>query len=273
MRQSFWSTMRTSPSLTTSAESPPGPSVMLVSTWMATRQPAEVELLAVGRCGSRLVNPSAPHPAVELAGRVAGQQHADVAGQVVAQPRLVPVVAVEVGDVEVVGAVDARQQVVVELVVAGEREPRAEERRHEPRVAQDRAVLGLDEDPGVAERRGAHHRPPTLPAGPGAARGCSASGDGRVGVLLAGARHVLGPRRAVPVAQLVAAGRVGVPPGGHASGWPASPAWPPAVDGRTCWRRCRPAPPAAVVGGGVDEAVPHEPSCSTPAPSPSRPAR
>ena len=43
----------------------------------------------------------------------------------------------------------------------------------------------------------------------------AASGDGRVGVLLAVARHVLGPRRAVPVAQLVAAGRVVVPAGGH----------------------------------------------------------
>ena len=29
---------------------------------------------------------------------------------------------------------------------------------HEPRVADDRAVVGLDEDPGVADRRGAHRR-------------------------------------------------------------------------------------------------------------------
>ena len=57
------------------------------------------------------------------------------------------------------------------------------------------------------------------------------SGDGRVGVLLAAARHVLGPRRAVPVAQLEAAGRVGVPAGGHrrasarpTAGWSASAA-------------------------------------------------
>ena len=94
---------------------------------------------------------------------------------------------------------------------------------HEPRVADDRAVVGLDEDPGVAERRRAHHRRPTLPASsggsavpaPGATR---RSGDGRVGVLLAGAGDVLGPGRAVPVAQLVAAGRVGVPAGGHRRG-------------------------------------------------------
>ena len=57
-----------------------------------------------------------------------------------AQPRLVEVVAVEVGDVEVVGALDPGAQVGVELVVAGEEEPRTEERRHEPRVAHDRAA-------------------------------------------------------------------------------------------------------------------------------------
>ena len=51
VRQSFWSTMRTSPSLTTSAESPPGPSVMLVSTWMATLSPPRSSS-SRRRCGS-----------------------------------------------------------------------------------------------------------------------------------------------------------------------------------------------------------------------------
>ena len=113
---------------------------MLVSTWIATRQAvAEVELLAVGGA-DEVGEAERPHPPLELAGRVAGEQDADVAAEVVAQPRLVEVVAVEVRDVEVVGVLDARQQVVVELVVAREHEPRAEERRHEPRVAEDRAV-------------------------------------------------------------------------------------------------------------------------------------
>src|SRR5262245_54887589 len=44
------------------------------------------------------------------------------------------------------------------------------------------------------------------------------SGDGRVGVLLAGPGHVLGPLRAVPVAQLVASRRIGVPAGGCGRG-------------------------------------------------------
>ena len=61
-------------------------------------------------------------------------------------------------------------------------------------------------------RRG-RSRSPLMPARPTGGR--RRSGDGRVGVLLAVARHVLGPRRAVPVAQLVAAGRVVVPAGGH----------------------------------------------------------
>ncbi len=39
VRQSFWSTRRDVPSLTTSAESPPGPSVIEVSVWMATVSP------------------------------------------------------------------------------------------------------------------------------------------------------------------------------------------------------------------------------------------
>ena len=73
-----------------------------------------------------------------LVGRVAGQQDRDVATEVLAQPRLVVVVAVEVRDVEEVGVLDAFEQVVVELVVAGEDEPRPEERRDEPGVAEDR---------------------------------------------------------------------------------------------------------------------------------------
>ena len=110
MRQSFWLTSRLVPSLTTSAESPPGPSVIDVSTWIATVRPpprsssspstvrmkfGEAERRAAVRSSSRR--------------RVAGHSTAMSRRQVVAQPRLVEVVAVEVGDVEVVGALDPRR--------------------------------------------------------------------------------------------------------------------------------------------------------------------
>ena len=39
------------------------------------------------------------------------------------------------------------------------------------------------------------------------------SGDGRVGELLAGTRHVLGPGAAIPVAEFESSGRVGIPAG------------------------------------------------------------
>ena len=122
----------------------------------------------------------------------------------VGQPGCVVVVTVQVRDVQEVGPLDAFEQVVGQLVVAGEREPRTEERRHEPGIAQDRDPAGLDQDAGVADRGRTHVR--------GAA---SRSGNRRVGELLTRTRHVLGPRRAVPVTQLVAARRVGVPAGRH----------------------------------------------------------
>ena len=50
VRQSFWFTSRPVPSLITNAESPPGPSVMLISQWMAmVRFGPELHLLAVDR--------------------------------------------------------------------------------------------------------------------------------------------------------------------------------------------------------------------------------
>ena len=69
---------------------------------------------------------------------------------------VVVVVAVEVRDVEEVGVLDAIEQVVRQLVVAGEREPRSEERRLEPRVAQDRDVARLDQYSGVTDRGRTH---------------------------------------------------------------------------------------------------------------------
>ena len=98
---------------------------------------AEVGLLAVDGA-DEVREPERPEPLVELAARVAGDEDADVAADVVGQPRLVEVVAVQVRDVEEVGVLDLRHQLVAELVVAREHEPRSEERRDEPRVADDR---------------------------------------------------------------------------------------------------------------------------------------
>ena len=64
-----------------------------------------------------------------------------------------------------VGALDAGNKVVIQLVVARKREPGREERRLEPRVAEDRAAVGLDQDAGVPERRGGDHAAANLPAG------------------------------------------------------------------------------------------------------------
>ena len=43
-RQSFWSSSRLSPSSTISAESPPGPSVIDVSTWISTVRPSVISM-------------------------------------------------------------------------------------------------------------------------------------------------------------------------------------------------------------------------------------
>jgi hypothetical protein len=91
-----------------------------------------------------------------LEGRIAGEQDRDVAAQVIAQPRLVVVVAVQVRDVQEVGVLDALLEIVGQSVVAREREPRTEERGHEPRIAEDRPGVGLDQDSRVADRRRAH---------------------------------------------------------------------------------------------------------------------
>ena len=156
------------------------------------RQPGrDLHLLAVdGRHELGEAEPA--QRAALLTGGVAGEQDRDVTSQVLAQPRLVVVIGVEVRDVEEVGVLDALQQIVAQLIVAGEDEPRAEERRDEPRVAQDRSPVGFDEHSSVSDRRGAHGsegigHSGDAPAGrrqEGRSRG--GSGDGRIGVLLPG---------------------------------------------------------------------------------------
>ena len=58
-----------------------------------------------------------------------------------------------------------------------------------------------------------HHAGDLKRSGSGTERVRNLSGDRGIGELLTGTRHVLGPGAAVPVAQLVATRRIGVPPG------------------------------------------------------------
>ena len=115
----------------------------------------EDDLLAVHRADEG-VETEFGETSLELTGREVGQQHRGVTAHVLRQPRLVEVVAMDVADVQVVGLLDARLQLGRELVVAGEDEPRTEERRVEPRVAQDRPELGVDQDAGMSDGGGSH---------------------------------------------------------------------------------------------------------------------
>ena len=94
------------PSATTRAESPPGPSVIEVSTWMAISRPSDVRWPRPLAVATNRVEAEGAQAALELAGREVGQQHRRRAVDVVGEERLVEVVAVEVGDVEVVGPLD-----------------------------------------------------------------------------------------------------------------------------------------------------------------------
>ncbi len=87
---------------------------------------------------------------------IVGQEHGGVLVHPARKPLGVVVVEVQVGHVEVVRAAQLRH---VEPVVGGERVPRREVRRREPRIAQDRAVRGLDVEAGVTDGRDAHAVP------------------------------------------------------------------------------------------------------------------
>ncbi len=82
--------------------------------------------------------------AVLLASGESGKQDRDVPTEVLGEPGLVVVIAVEVRHVEEVSVLDPLAEVVRQLVVARERKPRSEEGRLEPRVAQDRPRRRLD---------------------------------------------------------------------------------------------------------------------------------
>ena len=93
---------------------------------------------------------------LELPRRIPGEQDRGVPADVVDEPRLVEMIGVDVRDVQIVGVLDALHQPGLEQVVAGEDEPRAEEGREEPWVADDGPGFGLDEDPGVADGGSSH---------------------------------------------------------------------------------------------------------------------
>src|SRR6185437_4141050 len=77
-----------------------------------------------------------------------------------AQELWVEVVVVHVRDEEVGGVADLCQ---VQMLVAGEREPRGEIRRVEPGVAEDTAVARLDEQACVADEGNLHEPSTPLP--------------------------------------------------------------------------------------------------------------
>lgn len=116
---------------------------------------AQRHLLTVDRADD-VVETQPAHDALELASGVAGDEDLGVLVHVGHQPLLVEVIGVDVRDVQVVGVADAVHQLRRQMVVAGEHEPGAEELREEPRVAADRPVDGVDEDPRVADRGGTH---------------------------------------------------------------------------------------------------------------------
>ena len=157
IRQSFMLSSRTSPSSTTSAESPPGPSLIDVSTWMVTVRPSASSTGRGVPRADEALEAEAAQRALELVGRVAGQQHRRRPVDVLGEEGHVEVVGVEVGDVEEVGLLDR-----LAGTHAGSWSLRGNT-NHEPKNAGTNhgshtieACVGLDQDPGVAERGGAH---------------------------------------------------------------------------------------------------------------------
>ena len=154
-RASFWLSTRAVPSSSTIAESPSGPSAGEVIARIVTPRPSRSSALAVrradevveaerrelrvraGRCRTR---GAAPAPACSRCARATRDRSDRGGGARCRGSRASP----SVGGVE--------------PVVAREREPRAEVRGREPRVAQHRAVAGLHETAGVTEERDAHRR-------------------------------------------------------------------------------------------------------------------
>src|ERR1700693_5951645 len=69
------------------------------------------------------------------------------------EPFRIEMIAMQMRDVEVVGR---RERGGIEPVVSGEREPRAEVRGREPRIAQHGSALGLHGEAHMTEERHSH---------------------------------------------------------------------------------------------------------------------
>ena len=81
-----------------------------------------------------------------------GQEHGCGATDVIGEPQLVEMIAVNMRDVEEIGRLDTRHEIVGKLIVSREDTPRAMESRKEPRIAHDGNVGGLDEDSCMTNR-------------------------------------------------------------------------------------------------------------------------
>ena len=80
-RQSFWLRRRLGPSSTISAESPPGPSVIDVSTWISIVRPSATSIGFAGSVRDEPVEAEAAQVPLELGRGEAGQEHRSSTGR------------------------------------------------------------------------------------------------------------------------------------------------------------------------------------------------
>ena len=140
IRQSFMLSRRTSPSSTSSAESPPGPSLIEVSTWMVTCSPPGRSTGRAWRVRTKRSKPSPQH-ALELVGRIARQEHRGRAVDVLSEEGEIEVVPVEVRDVEEVRVLDGVTHVVGSWSLRkGNHEPKKAGTNHGSQTMVPRAV-------------------------------------------------------------------------------------------------------------------------------------
>ena len=98
-----------------------------------------------------VAEPKAQHDALEFACGVARDQDGGVLVHVGDEPILVKVIGVNVRDVQVRRVADALHQLGRQLIVARKHEPRTEELRQKPWIANDRPVECVDEDARVTD--------------------------------------------------------------------------------------------------------------------------
>src|SRR6266511_4125380 len=151
-RESFWLKSLVLPSSTARPESPIGPSVGRHQGHHHDPQAVQLDRLGAARL-HEAVEADLAKLLFEMVDRVFRQQHDRVLVDVVAQELGVEMVVVQVRHIEVVGAGDRFD---VHVLVAGKGEPGGEEGRVEPRVTEDRPVVGLDVQAGLSEKSYPH---------------------------------------------------------------------------------------------------------------------